>query len=41
VLKDIEFQLEKEREENMGLRGIINSGILNKINVKVDRKKWT
>ena len=40
ALKDTELQLVKEREENMGLRGIINSNVLDKNNV-VGRKKWT
>ena len=40
VLKDTELQLVKEKEENAGLRGIINSSVLNENDV-VGRKKWT
>lgn len=36
AFKDTKLQLKKEKEENAGLRGIINSSILNK---KVNKKK--
>lgn len=41
VLKDTKLQLKKKREENTGLKGIINSGILDKSNIKVNKKKQT
>ena len=41
VLKDTEFQLIKKREKNVGLKGIIDSNILNENNMGVGRKKQT